>query len=162
MFIILSKLRVPDLSTLVHCNSSTNVRSYRHALSACILITQKGRCFTQIYVFYITQNQIVNHKISNKKKLCLYLKWRPLVPIQYQDIRCHRPNEDTIKRFESYLKQQEKWKKLYFMTNHKKKCLEKEFQRLGGVTTIHVGIIWNQQRDMRKIKIQSWPIMRMT
>lgn len=52
----------------------------------------------QNYLASIQPKTIPNPGLSDIKQVHLYTKWRKLVPIEFQDITCPKPNENVISR----------------------------------------------------------------
>ena len=48
--------------------------------------------------------------LSFMKQVHLYTKWRPLLPIELQDIICPKRSEDVVNKFKSSLKQKRQLK----------------------------------------------------
>ena len=59
--------------------------------------------------------------LSDQKQVHLYSKWRPLIPIEYQNISCPKPSNDVIQRMKKDLKAKRELKEalLYDQSNIK-------------------------------------------
>ena len=57
--------------------------------------------------------------LSDQKQVHLYSKWRPLIPIEYQDITCPKPSDEVILRMKKDLKAKRELKEalLYDQSN---------------------------------------------
>ena len=59
----------------------------------------------QYYLFNISPTPLVEPGLSEQKQIHLYCKWRPLLPIEAQDITCPKPTEDVIQRCKNIVKE---------------------------------------------------------
>ena len=64
----------------------------------------------QNYLATMKPSPLKKPGLSDQKQVHLYSKWRPLIPIEYQDISCPKPSDNVIERMKKDLKAKQELK----------------------------------------------------
>ena len=59
----------------------------------------------QIHLFYISQTILAETGLLDQKQIYLFTQWRPLLPVDCQDITCPRPSDDVVQQNKNMVKE---------------------------------------------------------